>query len=89
MKKVELLHQGAAWRSESVSSHLKRAPGDNVGNLVCATGAAHARFRPHAPYTVKVDLNSADCTVMAASMVQIAVVLLRQGDGLKVRKDFV
>jgi hypothetical protein len=48
------------------------APGVDVGNLVCATGAAHARFRSGASSTSKVDFGCADSSGMAASMLLIA-----------------
>ena len=55
----ELLCQGDVWMLEIAQNPMsyvfwhKEAPGVHGGNLVCATGAAHARFRSDASSIVK------------------------------------
>jgi hypothetical protein len=53
----------------------KVAPGVDVGNLVCATGAAFVRFALGRVLHYKVEFRFADRSGMAASMLLIAVVV--------------
>ena len=50
---------GVSNRSEPYVFSHKVAPGVDVGNLVCATDAVHARFRSDASSIVKLNFTSA------------------------------